>query len=196
MRVRARRWAAWAPGIEDEQAWARWCERPRELEREGLPDVSFLPAMLRRRCSPLARIMLRVAFRCCNAEEIGATSTVFASRHGNINESIEMLEQLARGEGLSPTLFSHSVHNAQAGLFSIAAQNRAPSSSIAAQDDTFACGWLEAMTLLRRDPARCCLLVIGEVPLATVFADMSPRPATAWHFCSSRPKATRACASR
>ena len=90
--------------------------------------------------------------------------------------SIEMLEQLARGEGLSPTLFSHSVHNAQAGLFSIAAQNRAPSSSIAAQDDTFACGWLEAMTLLRRDPARCCLLVIGEVPLAKVFADMVDEP--------------------
>ncbi len=176
MRVQLRRWAAWAPGIEDAEAWARWCESPKPLEREGQPDVSFLPALLRRRCSPLARIMLRVAFRCCSAEQIGSISTVFASRHGNINESIEMLEQLAIGEGLSPTLFSHSVHNAQAGLFSIAAQNRAPSSSIAAQDDTFACGWLEAMTLLARDPARRCLLVIGEVPLAKVFADLVDEP--------------------
>jgi len=87
-----------------------------------------------------------------------------------------MLEQLARGQGLSPTLFSHSVHNAQAGLFSIAAHNRAASSSIAAQDDTFGCAWLEAMTLLSRDPQGRCLLVIGEVPLAPVFADLVDEP--------------------
>lgn len=176
MRVEVRRCAAWAPGIEDAAAWARWCASPKELEREGQPDVSFLPALLRRRCSPLARIMLHVAFRSCAAGELATVPTVFASRHGNINESIEMLEQLARGQGLSPTLFSHSVHNAQAGLFSIAAQNRAPSSSIAAQDDTFSCAWLEAMTLLARDPERRCLLVIGEVPLAKVFADLVDEP--------------------
>ena len=51
--------------------------------------------------------------------------TVFASRHGSINESIELIECVARGQPLSPAKFSHTVHNAQAGLFSIAARNRA-----------------------------------------------------------------------
>jgi hypothetical protein len=180
MRVRVSRWSAWAPGLEDDAAWARWCASPEPIGREGHPDASFLPAMLRRRCSPLARILLSVAFRSCKPEELATTSTVFASRHGNINESIEMLEQLAVGDGLSPTVFSHSVHNAQAGLFSIAAQNRAPSSSIAAQDDTFACGFVEAMTLVARDSAQRCLLVVGEVPLAKVFADLVDEPEAAY----------------
>ncbi len=114
-------WAAWAPGIETQDAWRVWCESPKELEREGKADVSFLPALLRRRCGPLARIMLNAAFHCCDEADRRRAASVFASRHGNINESIEMLEQLAREQNLSPTRFSHSVHNAQAGLFSIAA---------------------------------------------------------------------------
>ncbi len=169
-------WAAWAPGLEDETSWRSWCANPKELEREGKADVSFLPAMLRRRCGPLARIMLNAAFRCCDQERRGEAASVFASRHGNINESIEMLEHLTRQRNLSPTRFSHSVHNAQAGLFSIAASNRAPSSSLAAQDDTFAAAWLEAVILLSRVPERPCLLVIGEVPLAPAFAKLLDEP--------------------
>ncbi|HEY5657215.1 MAG TPA: beta-ketoacyl synthase chain length factor [Myxococcota bacterium] len=171
-----RRWAAWSPGLEDAAAWREWCEDPKELQREGCPAAPFLPAMLRRRCSGLARIMLTAAFDCCAADERSKVSTVFASRHGNINESIELLERLARNLPLSPTRFSHSVHNAQAGLFSIAAENREASSSIAAQEDTFGSAWLEALTLLLRLPDRPVLLVIGDVPLAATFAALVDEP--------------------
>jgi hypothetical protein len=180
IRIEVASWAAWAPGLEDEASWRHWCANPKELEREGKPDVSFLPAILRRRCGPLARIMLNAAFRCCDAEQRMHAASVFASRHGNINESIEMLEHLARHQSLSPTRFSHSVHNAQAGLFSIAAGNREPSSSLAAQEDTFGAAWLEAMILLARAPERPCLLVIGEVPLAPAFAELVDEPESAY----------------
>jgi hypothetical protein len=171
-----RSWAAWSPGLEDREAWRRWCAEPKEIQREGRPDAQFLPAMLRRRCSNLARIMLTAAFECCGEEERHRVATVFASRHGNINESIELLERLARHQPLSPTRFSHSVHNAQAGLFSIAADNREASSSIAAQEDTLGCGWLEALTLLARAPERPVLLVVGDVPLAATFAALVDEP--------------------
>lgn len=176
MQLRVQHWAAWAPGLEDATAWRAWCADPKELEREGRPDAKFLPPMLRRRCSPLARIMLTAAFDCVPESQRADVSTVFASRHGNINESIELLERLAREQPLSPTKFSHSVHNAQAGLFSIAAGNRQASSSIAAQEDTFACGWLEAATLLNRAPERPVLLVVGDVPLAATFASLVDEP--------------------
>lgn len=174
--VRVDRWAAWAPGLEDEAAWRAWSANPKEIARDGVADVAFLPAMLRRRCSPLARIMLNAAFRCCGDDALDRAASVFASRHGNINESIEMLEHLARDKSLSPTRFSHSVHNAQSGLFSIAAGNREASSSLAAQDDTFASAWVEAMTFFARRPERPCLLVIGEVPLDPAFADLVDEP--------------------
>ncbi len=121
--------------------------------------------------------MLTTAFDCVDADEIAEVNTVFASRHGNINESIELLDRLAEEKPLSPTKFSHTVHNAQAGLFSIAAQNRLPSSSLAAQEDTFACGYLEALTLLERYPDRKVLLVIADVPPAPTFAAMIEEPA-------------------
>lgn len=178
--VSLERWSAWSPGCEDEAAWRSWAAAPRALEREGRPAVKFLPPMLRRRCSPLARIMLEVAFDCTPPELRGRVRTVFASRHGNINESIDLLMRLCRLQPLSPTRFSHSVHNAQAGLYGIAAENRQPSSSIAAQEDTFACGYLEALTHLVREPDRPVLLVVGDVPLAETFAEMVDEPVASY----------------
>jgi hypothetical protein len=178
--VTIQRWSAWSPGIEDEDSWRNWCSAPRELESEGRPEARFLPALLRRRCSALARIMLTTAFDCCEEADRSEVATVFASRHGNINESIDLLDRLAEAKPLSPTRFSHTVHNAQAGLFSIASGNRRASSSIAAQQDSFACGYLEAMTLLEREPTRPVLLVVGDVPLAPTFAPLVDEPAGAY----------------
>ncbi len=171
-----RGWSAWSPGLDDANAWRGWCANPCELASEGRPEARFLPALLRRRCGSLARIMLTTAFDCCEADEIAEVNTVFASRHGNINESIDLLDRLALGKPLSPTKFSHTVHNAQAGLFSIATGNRLASSSVAAQDDSFACGYLEALTLLERHPERSVLLVVGDVPLAPAFARLVDEP--------------------
>jgi hypothetical protein len=170
------RWSAWSGGREDEGAWRSWCALPVALESGGCPEARFLPAMIRRRCSPLARIALTAAFGCCAADELDRCSTVFASRHGNINESIDLLDRLALRQPLSPTVFSHTVHNAEAALFSLAAHNGHASSSIAAQADTFGCAWLEALALLEREPERPVLLVIADVPLASVFAGLVDEP--------------------
>jgi len=167
-----RRWAAWSPGIETEDAWRLWSKTPSPLGSEGRPEAMFLPRMLRRRCGTLARIMLTTAFDCCESVELSEVASVFGSRHGNINESIDLLDRLAQHKPLSPTAFSHTVHNAQAGLFSIAASNRRASSSVAAQQDSFACAYLEAMTLLERDPERPVLLLVADVPLAPTFAKL------------------------
>jgi hypothetical protein len=175
-----RSWAAWSPGREDEQAWRAWAARPEALEREGRPEVAFLPAMLRRRCSTLTRIMLATGFGCCDESDRAQVRTVFASRHGNINESISLFERLSRRQPLSPARFSHTVHNAQAGLYSIAAENRLPSSSIAAQDDTFACGFVEALAHLQREPERAVLLVMADIPLDPTFAPLVDEPVAAY----------------
>jgi hypothetical protein len=174
--ARVRSWAAWAPGLESPAAWAAWAKEPAPLAAEGVPDARFLPAMLRRRCTPLTRIMLRAAYDACPEALRGDVRTVFASRHGSINESIELIEGVARRLALSPAKFSHTVHNAQAALFSIAAGNRRASSSLAAQEDTLGHGWLEALAHLEREPERPVLLVMGDVPLAPTFAPLVQEP--------------------
>ena len=175
-----RAFAAWAPGLESRAAWEAWAKEPAPLAAEGVPDARFLPAMLRRRCTPLTRIMLRAAYDACPEPLLPEVRTVFASRHGSINESIELIECVARGLPLSPAKFSHTVHNAQAALFSIAAGNRRASSSLAAQEDTLGHGWLEALAHLEREPGRPLLLVVGDVPLAPTFAPLVKEPVCAY----------------
>ena len=106
--------------------------------------------------------------------------TVFASRHGSVNESIEMIEHVVQRERLSPAQFSHTVHNAQAGLFCIAAQNRPASCSLAAREDTFACGYLEVLSHLEREPERPVLLVMADVQLAPRFAALVDEPESSY----------------
>src|SRR5262249_3582660 len=103
--ARVLRWSAWAPGLETAEAWRAWAGAPAPLAPSGHPEARFLPAMLRRRCSPLTRIALTAAWGCVSEGELGRVRTVFASRHGSVNESIEMLEQIVRRERLSPAQF-------------------------------------------------------------------------------------------
>ncbi len=182
MNVSLTRWAAWAPGIETREGWSAWAQAPTALAAEGVPDASFLPAMLRRRCTPLTRTMLAAAWGCLETEELPRLRSVFASRHGSINESIGLLENVVRREKLSPAIFSHTVHNAQAALFSIASGNTAASSSLSAQEDTWVCAFVEALTLLERDPSAPVLVVIGDVPLADTFAPLVDEPALPYAF--------------
>jgi hypothetical protein len=175
-----RRWSAWSAGREDADAWRRWCAEPVALAAGGCPEARFLPPLIRRRCSPLGRIALTAAFACCGEEGLDRCSTVFASRHGNINESIDLLDRLAQRQQLSPTVFSHTVHNAQAALFSLAAHNAHTSNSVAAQADTFGCAWLEALALLEREPERPVLIVMADVPLAEAFAHLVDEPVASY----------------
>lgn len=166
------RWSAWAPGCEQPEAWRAWAANPAPLEKSGHPEAKFLPPMLRRRCNPLTRVMLATAFGCIDAEAEDEPRTVFGSRHGSINDSMELLEAICLGNKISPAVFSHTVQNAQAGLFSIAAHNRRASSSVAAQQDTFANAFVEALTHLDREPERAVLLVVGDVPLIPALAPL------------------------
>jgi hypothetical protein len=124
-------------------------------------------------------MMLKVALSCGDADHVAGMPTVFASRHGDATGTIELLEGLARGEPITANRFSHSVHNTQAGLFSIAVGSRQPASAIAAGRDTFASGFLEALGALERVDAARALLVAGDEPLPPVLARFADEPEAA-----------------
>lgn len=164
-------WSAWAPGVESAADWERFARDPVRLSLEGTPALAFIPAMQRRRLSRLSRMALHSAFAAGPRELLSEVSTVFASRHGESEVCIALLRDIARDLALSPTQFSHSVHNTQAGLFSIEARNACASTSIAAREDTFGAGLLEALGLCRRQRPRPCLLVAADEPRPRLFHD-------------------------
>ncbi|MEB2344018.1 MAG: beta-ketoacyl synthase chain length factor [Deltaproteobacteria bacterium] len=175
MRAALNRWCAWAPGIEAEADWLRWAAAPAELTGRGTPDLSFVPALQRRRLDPLARSMLHVAARCAG-DALASLPSVFASRHGPIDTTVALLVDLAVGTALSPTRFSHSVHNTQHGLFSIWARNTEPACTVSARSETFVSGFVEALALAHRARADRVLLVVGDIALPEPFDGWQEEP--------------------
>lgn len=113
----------------------------------SLPPSELLPPAERRRAGVPVRLALAAGSEALAAagRDAAATATVFSSSSGDCDNVHVMLEALAApGREVSPTRFHNSVHNAAAGYWSIASQCRAPSTSLACHDGSFAAGLLEA----------------------------------------------------
>lgn len=94
-----------------------------------------------------------------------AARTVFASRHGDLSRTVELLDSLCAGEELSPTSFSLSVHNTVPGLESIVRRDRSPATAVGAGDESLAYGLLEALTQLAAHPDLPVLMIYADEPV-------------------------------
>lgn len=159
--------------------WAFLDTRSADGKTECVPDVSFIAPLMRRRLSLLSRMTLRVAQDC--AHDRPTARMVFASRHGEINRTTALLDELAREEALSPTAFSTSVLNAGAGQFSILNANTAAATAISAADESFGYGLLEACAQLASHPESPVLFIYADESLPQLYqnADSSSHPAHA-----------------
>ncbi|MEO8411523.1 MAG: beta-ketoacyl synthase chain length factor [Propionivibrio sp.] len=144
--------------------WGVWCADGGEAES---PDIGFVEPLLRRRLSRLAKMSLRVAHDC--AQDLPGLRLVFASRHGDLTRTTAMLGDLADGEPLSPTVFSLSVHNASAGLFSIVRGDTTATTAVSAARSSFGFGLLEAAAQFADDPGAPVLLVYADEPAPDVY---------------------------
>jgi hypothetical protein len=108
----------------------------------GVPDVSFVPPLLRRRLSPLQRIFFALA-REVGAEDAGWI--VFSSGGGEDTLTRRIVDDFQADGSVSPQRFSASVYNAAPGLWSVFAKNRAPYTAVAAAGDSIECGILEVL---------------------------------------------------
>ncbi len=142
-----RNWGASAPGLSSVDDWKNWYATQR-ISPDSKPPLlpNSISKMLQRRLSLLARLVFHAAGQCLDDGEI--MPVVFSSAHGEICKSLEMLKAIQAGEGLSPTAFSLSVHNAIAGLFSIAYSNSREMTVIAPGLEGIAPAFIEALGLL------------------------------------------------
>jgi Beta-ketoacyl synthase, N-terminal domain len=138
-------WMACGRGLETRADLARWPDVLRHLQGDRSKPASDLPSLLRRRISEVGQTVFRV---CYALGELQSARFVFCSRYGELDRTLRILRSICESEPVSPTDFSLSVHNALAGLLSIASKNTAVHTAISAGADTFACGLLEAVTLL------------------------------------------------
>ncbi len=138
---------------------ARWSSWP--AAASAAPDIGFIEPIVRRRLSTLSRIALKVAHDCVAQEE---ARVVFASRHGELRRTTDILRTISAGEPVSPTAFSLSVLNAMTGVFGIARGDRSAASAISAGAETLGYALLEAYAQYATQPGSPVLLVYADEP--------------------------------
>ncbi|SHF35723.1 Beta-ketoacyl synthase, N-terminal domain [Microbulbifer donghaiensis] len=158
-------WRAWAPGLSDAADWQRWRLGEASLVEGDQPDVSFLPAMQRRRLSPLAKAAFATAYPLLHDRDI---PLLCCSVHGEALRTFSLLRDVASGESLSPTAFGLSVHNAIAGQLSILCGIHSPALALAGGDFPLQAGLLEAAGLLA-EGAQELVLLFCEEPLPEMY---------------------------
>jgi hypothetical protein len=156
-------------------SWAAW----RATDQEASPQVAFVDPQIRRRLSLLDRIALHVAHSCVRPGE--QVRTLFASRHGELARSAELLAQLAHDEMPSPMAFSLSVLNAAVGLYGIARKDRSASSALASGEDTFPMALIEAAAQAWDGQEGPIVLAYADEPPPAIYRTLiaSPRSAHA-----------------
>jgi len=165
-----KKWSAWAPGVTTQTEWKKWTRNPISLKSEGIPELSEIPAIRRRRLSDLSRMALKVTMECLKEDLTGCVNSVIASHHGEIQTMLDLTESLICQEPLSPNKFSHSVHNTIGGLISIESTNQSPTTSLCGGKASFCYGFLEALAMAYRYPNNPTLLVIVDVPMPDFFS--------------------------
>jgi Beta-ketoacyl synthase, N-terminal domain len=151
-------WSAWAPGLSSADNHL--------IDSANLTIPERVPKLLHRRLSPLAKAIFNVAEPCLRDGK--ALPVVFSSAHGEICKSLVMLQTIQAGQELSPTAFSLSVHNAIAGLFSIAFNNSQEITVIAPGLEGIAPAFIEALGMLN-EGADAVLVILYDEPIADFY---------------------------
>ncbi|GAB3049377.1 beta-ketoacyl synthase chain length factor [Acinetobacter apis] len=134
----------------------------------NLHALEKIPAMQRRRLSPLAKLALNSALNVLSNDKVDYI--VWGSRFGDEAKTLTILQDVLRGEIPSPTQFSVSVHNAISGLYSILNKDRTRSTSLSA---TLPEAVIEAYAFLKTQPLSSkALIVYYEAPIPNVYSDL------------------------
>lgn len=176
----------WLQGEDDDTQLSLWANGELALASEFTPPKpQYYPKAQLRRLSPFSKVVLH----CLDIPQVLSENypLIFASQHGDLAKTVNLIKDAAIGEDLSPTQFALSVHNATTGLFSIATKNTAATTTISAGSNTFVEGLIEASMQAQqensdviytycdfdvpieyqqfeaRKPARCISMVVSSV---------------------------------
>lgn len=151
----------WFPGVPDV---AHFKNGARGLEFTGPefapPTGASIEVRTRRRASKLSRALADVCAECIQAGGFDAARvpTVFGSTLGEATTMISLLDQMWRGQEMSPMAFATSVHSAASGAVSISSQNRGFTTSLSADFDTAAAALMEGWGLVHS--MNCPVIVV------------------------------------
>lgn len=153
----------WTGGLTRPEQLLEAAHLSAEEINQAVPEGAAIDKRARRRASPLSRAAADSFVAACEQAgfDPGTVSTVFASALGETPAMIDLVDQVCRGQEMSPMKFAVSVHSSSSTVVSINHKNRRFTSSISSNYDTVAAGLFEM----------AALLATGHGPGVLVFAD-------------------------
>lgn len=129
------------------------------------PAYGLLVGRARRFTSLVTQMHVEV----CGAlqPEAHRAPAVFASCHGEIQTCERLIADFRDTSMVSSARFALSVHNTASGVYSVATESTAPTTTVTGAN-AIAAGWLEA-SLIALDAERPVLLSIADEPVPAVF---------------------------
>ena len=125
-------------------------------------DISFIPLLLKRKLSDLNRSAFYTLNQTYNDN---VDLIVYASRYGEFDKLLKIINQFKNDNEVSPVLFSSSVHNSTIGSYLSFRHSSKPYTALAAVKDTLPNGILTSIA-----NNQTCLLCYGdyidEVPIS------------------------------
>lgn len=161
-------WNAFSPGLSSVSLWSEWSKNDYEYDlakSHEKPLLKDIPPLLRRRFTEIGKAAVSSVMPMLEGYQ--QIPIVFASRHGDVDLTLSLLEAIAQKEPLSPTKFSLAVHNAISGLISIARKDVSEVTAIAASNALIPNALLEAATQLQSNDQVLC--VICDTPLPKLY---------------------------
>jgi len=116
-------------------------------------DLSAIPMMTRRRLSIVEKLAITVMSELLETSDV---NLIFASKYGEIDRSLKLIEQYQMDNEVSPTEFGFSVHNTSASIFSILNKIQNSYNSISAGDRSFMVALLEGIISLDEKDSLIC----------------------------------------
>lgn len=98
---------------------------------------------------------------------------VYVSRHGECSRTLTLLQDLARGELMSPTAFGLSVHNAVAGLYSIHRGLTGNITALSAGCHNLLAGLIETLGLIQATKGKVLCVFCDEPPPSMFHAQVN-----------------------
>lgn len=99
--------------------------------RAWKPRAKNIPMMLRRRLSTCGKAVASTLLHFPTSRDEENAAWVFASRYGDIENTLTQLREIAADRPISPTTFATHVHNGIGGLIAIGAQHHGYQTSLA-----------------------------------------------------------------
>lgn len=172
-------WQASSERLAGAEAWRRWAQGAVCIGSlpEYKPGLAFLSAMQRRRLGRAARLVCDAAWLL--ADEYPGAPLVFASHDGEENRSFELWLELMKTQTVSPMSFGLSVHNAQAGQWSVLRGDMQEHTALGVGSDGLETAMAEAYALMC-EGAEHVLVIVADDPLEAQYAVAAERAPMAY----------------